>query len=182
MTPSPAWPAFDEEVIRAMAKWPDVPRCFGWLALDRRGAWRIRGEVIRHARTVAFLSRHYRVDDSGCWYVQNGPQQVFVDLDYTPWVYRYQPDGSFSSHTGIAAGDLDAVYVDDDGNLLLLATLGIGVLDDRDLEACSSLLDTSDDGSPRSLRWRNRRLPLRTIARAQVGAAFRFEPHPHAGS
>ncbi|WP_416346426.1 DUF2946 family protein, partial [Escherichia coli] len=23
-----------------MAKWPNVPNCFGWLALDRRGQWR----------------------------------------------------------------------------------------------------------------------------------------------
>ena len=88
---SQPWPAFDDEVIRAMAKWPDVPQCFGWLSLDVRGRWRIQGELIAHTRAQAFLSRHYRADEQGRWYVQNGPQQVFVALDYTPWIYRWQP-------------------------------------------------------------------------------------------
>ena len=79
---------FDDEVVRAMARWPNVPQCFGWLRLDRRGNWRIKDAVITHQRAIAFLSRHYRADDRGRWYVQNGPQQVFVTLDYTPWILR----------------------------------------------------------------------------------------------
>ena len=27
-----------------LAKWPDVPACYEWLALDRRGQWRLQGE------------------------------------------------------------------------------------------------------------------------------------------
>jgi len=34
----------DEQVLRSLIKWPDVPDCFGWLALDRRGQWRMRDE------------------------------------------------------------------------------------------------------------------------------------------
>ena len=33
----------DETVIRAMAKWPDVPAVWGWLSLDRRGVWKLKG-------------------------------------------------------------------------------------------------------------------------------------------
>lgn len=183
MSPSATWPEFDDAVMRAMAKWPNVPQCFGWLALDRRGAWRIRGDVISHARTAAFLSRHYRADDHGRWYVQNGPQQVFVDLEYTPWVYRYHPEGSFTSHTGSGPNEIDAAYLDDDGNLLLLTALGIGVVDDRDLEACSALLEDGREGAmPRSLRWGERRLPLLPIARTRVSTEFAFDPRPRAAA
>ena len=38
----------------------------------------------------------------------------------------------------------DAALRDDDGNLLLLTSLGVGVLDDRDLGACVALFDDID--------------------------------------
>lgn len=172
------WPAFDDEVVRAMAKWPDVPQCFGWLSLDQRGQWRIQGELIAHARAQAFLSRHYRADEQGRWYVQNGPQQVFVALAYTPWIYRWQPDQSFTTHTGLAARELLAVYVDDDGNLLLHTDLGIGLLDDRDLSACESLLDVDDAGAPQAFLWQQQRLPVTSVLRAEVAARFGFIADP----
>ncbi|HZW22256.1 DUF2946 family protein, partial [Noviherbaspirillum sp.] len=34
----------DEIVKQAMAKWPNVPHCYGWLALDARGNWRMRDD------------------------------------------------------------------------------------------------------------------------------------------
>ena len=37
----------DESVIRAMDRWPDVPAVYGWLELDVRGRWRLRGEPVR---------------------------------------------------------------------------------------------------------------------------------------
>ena len=177
-SPDLPWPAFDDEVVRAMAKWPDVPQCFGWLSLDVRGVWRIQGEVIRHPRAQAFLSRHYRADSHGRWYVQNGPQQVFVDLDYTPWIYRWQPDQTFTTHTGIAARDLLAAYQDDDGNLLLRTSLGVGLLDDRDLASCECLIECDDEGQPLSLLWREQVLALSTVPRAAVAARFGFDPQP----
>ena len=57
MSKAPELPPFDPEVLRAMARWPDVPRVYDWLRLDCRGSWRIRDEPILHARTVAFLAR-----------------------------------------------------------------------------------------------------------------------------
>ncbi len=174
-------PAFDDAVVRAMAKWPDVPQCFGWLELDRRGAWRIQGELIRHPRSRAFLSRHYRDDDRGRWYVQNGPQQVFVALAYTPWVYRYQVDAGFTTHTGISRNDIDAALFDDEGNVLLVSGLGVGVLDDRDLEACSTLLEYDEvKDIPHSIEWQGERIVFERIERRQVGAAYGFDPDPQA--
>ena len=57
----------DEQVLRSLIKWPSVPECKGWLALDRRGIWRMRnefaqanhlaGEAIKHEGLIAFIER-----------------------------------------------------------------------------------------------------------------------------
>ena len=82
--------AMDEIVARSMAKWPDVPDVYGWLALDRRGNWLLRGERIGNRALREFIGRNYQSDARGCWYFQNGPQRVFVALAYTPLVVRYE--------------------------------------------------------------------------------------------
>lgn len=83
-------------------KWPNVPDCFGWLALDRRGQWRMRdefaqqnrlpGHVIQHAALNDFIARNYACDQIGRYFFQNGPQRVFVTLDATPWIARITPN------------------------------------------------------------------------------------------
>ena len=176
--PDEGIPEFDDAVVRAMAKWPNVPQCFGWLELDRRGAWRIQGELIRHPRAKTFLSRHYRGDERGRWYVQNGPQRVFVALEYTPWVYRYHAGEGFSTHTGVTRNDIEAALLDDDGNLLLVSGLGVGVLDDRDLEACSGLIRYDVDDVPQSIQWQGEHIVFEQIQRRRVSAAYGFEPNP----
>lgn len=92
----------DEQVLRSLIKWPSVPECRGWLALDRRGNWRMRnefaqknhlpGDVIQHSGLVSFIERNYATNEDGEWFFQNGPQRVYVDLDYTPLVARFYPD------------------------------------------------------------------------------------------
>jgi hypothetical protein len=94
----------DEQVIRSLIKWPDVPDCYGWLALDRRGQWRMRdeftqqnnlpGQVIKHQSLNEFISRNYACDSSGQYFFQNGPQRVFITLDATPFVARIIPSES----------------------------------------------------------------------------------------
>src|SRR3546814_10640581 len=39
----------DEQVIAAMARWPDVPDVYGWLSLSERGEWRLhpQGDALR---------------------------------------------------------------------------------------------------------------------------------------
>ena len=34
----------DDIVKQAMAKWPNVPNCYGWLGLDARGNWYLRDD------------------------------------------------------------------------------------------------------------------------------------------
>ena len=58
----------DDIVKQALAKWPDVPHCTGWLQLDRRGQWRMRddaaqaagelGTPIRHEALLGFINRN----------------------------------------------------------------------------------------------------------------------------
>ena len=53
----------DEIVKQALAKWPNVPHCTGWLLLDRRVVssitvipwlyWPLAGLLIAHARIVS---------------------------------------------------------------------------------------------------------------------------------
>jgi hypothetical protein len=91
----------DEQVLRSLIKWPNVPHCFGWLALDRRGQWRIRdefaqanqlaGSVIQHTALNEFISRNYACDSLGRYFFQNGPQRVFITLDATPFIVRIIP-------------------------------------------------------------------------------------------
>lgn len=123
----------DEAVIRSLAKWPDVPDVFGWLRLDQRGQWRLKDEIVRHAGLISFLGRNYASDTQGRWLVQNGPQRVFVALDYTPWVVRLDAASQPETHTGLPLRELKAAYLDEQGNLLIESEHGIGVVSDRDL-------------------------------------------------
>lgn len=94
----------DEQVLRSLIKWPNVPHCFGWLALDRRGQWRMRdefaqanqlaGSVIQHVALNEFISRNYACDSMGRYFFQNGPQRVFITLDATPFITRIIPSES----------------------------------------------------------------------------------------
>ena len=94
----------DQGIAQSLVKWPNVPYCFDWLALDRRGAWRMRddyaqahglpGDVIKHIAINAFIARNYASDADGRYFFQNGPQRVYVNLDATPWVVRMMPAGN----------------------------------------------------------------------------------------
>ena len=121
----------DEIVARSLAKWPNVPAVYGWLELDRRGNWRIKGERIANAAFNDFIARNYERDERGCWYFQNGPQRVFVTLAYTPLVVRHEGDG-LVDQCGQAFA-LKTAYVDEEGSVLLEGDRGIALLDDRDL-------------------------------------------------
>ena len=133
-------------------KWPNVPACFGWLSLDRRGNWRLQGERVTHAGLIEFMNRHYTHDESGLWLVQNGPQRVFVDLALTPWVYHREGE-AFVTHSGLAAGPVQALYLTAAGDILLAAAPGIGLLDDRDLPALLAACRTADGDEVLAETW-----------------------------
>lgn len=185
-------PPLDESVRRAMARWPDVPAVHGWLRLDARGAWRLRTapaggfETIGNAGLRAFIARNYGHDERGRWYFQNGPQRVYVALACTPLVYRITPTG-MQDHCGRAAGPASQAWLDDAGGLLLLAPRGIGLLDDRDLEAASRLLFDAEgrslDGpAVEGATWfepvPGARIALGAIRRAELASRFGFDPAP----
>jgi hypothetical protein len=127
----------DEIVVRGMARWPDVPAVYGWLALDRRGHWRIKGERITNPMLISFIGRNYACDPRGCWFFQNGPQRVFVELDYTPFVLRVRGAEraplALETHTGQAVFALRGAWLDEAGALLLETEHGIALVHDREL-------------------------------------------------
>jgi hypothetical protein len=186
----------DAIVLRSMLKWPDVPAVYGWLTLDRRGSWMIKNvsgrfERIANPAVKEFIGRNYAADAQGRWYFQNGPQRVFVGLDYTPWVYRLDDAGEgLLAHTGAPARSLEAVFVDDAGALLLEAELGIGVLLDRDLSAFVERLadprgrtperlleDVARGEKARALLW-GRSIRIAPIRSAEVPRIFGYVPRP----
>ena len=188
----------DEMVIRAMAKWPNVPAVSGWLSLDRRGEWKLRGESIPNRAAVAFISRNYSSDDRGRWFFQNGPQRVFVDLTYTPWVYSFDGRGMLVTHTGRECGAVDSAWLDEAGTMILVGEPGPGIVDDRDLMALSERLHDSRGGPVEDefvaafiasrpgaepalwLGHDDTRVRVRRIDSGEVAERLRFEPHPRA--
>ena len=133
----------DDIVKLAMAKWPKVPHCYGWLALDARGQWRMRddraqslnlpGDPIRNLGLQQFINRNYECDAEGRWYFQNGPQKVYVDLECTPYIAQLLPEQEWRLHTGQILKSTQQVYMLDDGNLVLRHEHILAQVDDRDL-------------------------------------------------
>jgi hypothetical protein len=132
----------DEQVIRSLVKWPAVPVCHGWLAFDRRGTWRMRneyaqanrlpGDAINHEGLIHFIERNWAHTESGEWFFQNGPQRVYVDLGYTPFIARIYP-----SNNGLLLRTTDGqeihpidIYLDESGQILITCQLEIQISQD----------------------------------------------------
>ena len=190
----------DHSAIRAMARWPNVPAVYGWLSLDRRGRWCLRGEPVVHRGVIQCIDRNYDCTDDGQWFFQNGPQRVFVDLDYTPWIYILDGAWNLIDHTGNPMGKLHEAWLDEEGNLLLLSERGIGLLCDRDLGPISDSFRSADGahcdedsvarlvdgtGAPGSapifLEWRGETVEVKKLLRRGVAGKFEFEARPRAG-
>jgi hypothetical protein len=148
----------DEIVKQAMAKWPNVPHCYGWLALDARGNWRMRdeaaqrnntpGDKLANAALVGFINRNYTHDDKGNWYFQNGPQRVYVNLEATPFIARTDPAQGFVLQTGQALTP-EAAFMTEAGALILQAGEIVAQLDDRDVAQVLACMEL--DGRPASV-------------------------------
>jgi hypothetical protein len=145
----------DDIVKAALQKWPHVPHCYGWLALDARGDWYVRDDRIQHAgpfpqvkgsridhdKLRAFIERNYEADAQGRWFFQNGPQRVYVQLEATPWVWRVRALGGVddgllpqvTSHTGLDAGTVQQCLLDAEGRLYLATPLGLGIVHSQDM-------------------------------------------------
>jgi hypothetical protein len=148
----------DPIVAAALKKWPNVPHCYAWLALDARGDWymrddriqaagpfpRVKGSRIDHEKLREFIARNYASDDHGAWFFQNGPQRVYVELEAAPWVWRLQPDPTSSvvvtSHTRLPASPRES-FVDESGRLLLSTDLGLGIVHTLDMNVAGDLVE-----------------------------------------
>jgi hypothetical protein len=170
----------DEAVRLALVKWPNVPSCTGWLRLSRRGEWRVPEGPIRHAGLNAFIGRNYQPTADGRWFFQNGPQQVFVSLDYTPLILRLASAEQLETHTGLPANTVTAAWLDEDGSLLLGCEHGVALLDDRDLAAFCARLegDLEKQDAPLSLHWAGKAVSVGRIMQAEVAARFGFVSEP----
>ena len=193
----------DDIVKQGMTKWPNVPSVFGWLGLDRRGHWLIKGERISNTLVADFIGRNYERDEQGRWFFQNGPQRVFISLDYTPFIYRllWEPAAGaaqrIETHTGRAVTQIDGAWIDDAGIVLLESEHGVGLVDDRDLERlliCFSgtgdeVLDEEHIAAAieqlqagiaveLGFRYQGHTVPVSAIAAADVPARFGFVPRP----
>jgi hypothetical protein len=140
----------DDIVKAALAKWPNVPDCYGWLGLDARGNWYMRddaaqaagpfasgtvvskGSLLKHEKLIDFIQRNYEHDAAGRWFFQNGPQRVYVELEATPLIWRVNADLSIQAHTG-QAGRLQRSFTDEHGRLYLEAESGFGLVHTQDM-------------------------------------------------
>lgn len=148
----------DDIVKLALAKWPNVPHCFGWLGLDARGNWHLRddptqalgpfvssnplskGALLQHAKLIDFIQRNYESDPQGQWFFQNGPQRVYVELAATPFVWRVQQDFSVTDHMGRAAR-VQRCLLDEQGHLYLDTDTGFGLVHSMDMGDAASAVE-----------------------------------------
>ena len=157
----------DDIVKLAMAKWPNVPACSGWLGLDARGQWWLRddqaqacgafnsgqpgakGNALRHEKLADFIARNYLAEADGRWYFQNGPQRVYVELESAPWIWRLRSTEQglqLHSHTGqeLSVAQVQQVVMDELGRLFLALPQGLGMVHSLDMLDAANALERGD--------------------------------------
>jgi len=194
--------SMDDIVKQAMAKWPNVPHCYGWLALDARGNWRMRdeaaqqsnapGDKLNNAALVGFINRNYGHDAAGRWYFQNGPQRVYVNLEATPYIARTDPQQGMLLHTGAPLARIERLYLTEVGVAIVQAGEVLAQVDDRDVAQLFDALEldgkrVDDDALVRwldgstgtlQLRWWGDVIPVERVVREEVPRRFGFVRTP----
>lgn len=189
----------DAWVERAMQRWPNVPALFGWLGLDRRGRWLLKGDPITHPRIIDIINRNYAADALGRWYFQNGPQRGYLQLEYAPLALRTTEDGTtFITHTGLRVERLAEAFLDETGAVLLLTEHGPGEVIGTELDwilqrlsydgqsiseeqLVDALVLASGQATRISLNAGNSSLPLMRLDAAAAPEHLHFDrdPQPH---
>ncbi|WP_313176775.1 DUF2946 family protein [Massilia sp.] len=192
----------DDIVKQAMAKWPNVPHCYGWLALDARGGWRMRdeaaqqsnapGDKLNNPALVGFINRNYLHDDQGRWYFQNGPQRVYVNLEATPFIARTDPAQGMTLQTGAALPAIERLFLSESGAAIVQAGEIVAQVDDRDVAQLFESLEldgkqASDDAllawlesgaGALTLHYRGATVPVERIERDALPQRFGFVRTP----
>lgn len=192
----------DEQVIRSLVKWPAVPVCRGWLAFDRRGTWRMRneyaqanslpGDAIHHEGLIHFIQRNLAHNEAGEWFFQNGPQRVYIDLSYTPFIAKIYPSNNGASLKTTDGRDIHPIeiYLDECGQILMSCELIIQIaknsdpsiatfenkletvfvlLHDHDLELFSKSAEfTNACGYAGKWRWNNKDYEINLISSKEI--------------
>jgi hypothetical protein len=179
----------DDIVKAALRKWPNVPACYDWLALDARGQWWMRdertqaagpfpqakGSRIEHQKLLDFIHRNYECDADGAWFFQNGPQRVYVQLEVTPWVWRVMDTAGHAvfSHTGRAAR-VQGVWLDELGRLFLSTDIGPGLVHSLDVGVAAQALE---EGAWRDAAGQGLTEP-KTVQSQELPRLWGFDPQP----
>jgi hypothetical protein len=172
----------DEIVRAALKKWPNVPHCYGWLALDARGDWYMRDERIQaagpfpsvkgsriaHDKLLAFIHRNYAHDEAGCWFFQNGPQRVYIELEAAPHVWRIDAAQGFAlhSHTG-APAQARGTWLDERGRLFIDTDIGFGIVHTLDMGDAATAVEQG--------HWRPEQM---AFADMPLRFGYRLRPQP----
>jgi len=189
----------DTSVLNAIRKWPDVPDVYGWLSLDLRGNWLLKGDVIANPGVCEFIGRNYSVDAYGRWFFQNGPQRVYVSLAYAPFVLWTTGNGDpyLTTQTGLRLDQITGAWIDEAGTVILRWPAGLGSVSDRDLSQIATWL-TDAEGTPISdetlmkvlespsphgstgfwLNYRTQKFPVGRVLSRLVPRKFAFDRSP----
>ncbi len=172
----------DDIVKQAMAKWPNVPDCYGWLGLDARGNWYMRddraqalghfasgvpgskGSLLQHDKLLDFIGRNYHADALGQWFFQNGPQRVYVELETTPLIWRIQPDMTVNDHIGRLTQVL-ACLMDERGYVYLQTEGGFGLVHTQDVGLAASAIEQGE--------W-----ALQEVLQSSLGNRYGYQQSP----
>ena len=168
----------DDIVKQALAKWPNVPDCYGWLGLDARGDWYMRDDVVQaagdfatskgskllHEKLIEFIGRNYDADAQGRWFFQNGPQRVYVELAATPWVWRMSADFKLTAQTGEET-QAEKCWTDETGKVYFQTPMGFGLLHTMDVALAAEGLSLNV--------W-----PLETIQSNELPTKFAYCMNP----
>ena len=127
---------------------------------------------------------------------------MFVDLDYTPVVYRVTSDLNaplaLTTHTGDTVNAVKGAWIDEQGTVLLHTDRGIGSVHDQDLDPLlmASMIDVNGNvideavfdelveliehqrPIPLWLKFRDSNARFEPIHAADVPQRFDFNPHP----
>ena len=172
----------DDIVKAALLKWPNVPHCYHWLALDARGNWymrddriqaagpfpQIKGSRIDHEKLREFIERNYACDAAGAWFFQNGPQRVYVELEAAPFVWRVSdaPGWPVFSHTGLVA-QVHSTWLDEQGRLFLHTNIGFGLVHTLDMGLAAQAVEAG--------HWQPAEMPF---ARMPQHGGYVLRPQP----
>jgi len=125
-----------------------------------------KGSMLKHEKLIDFIERNYSVDAQGCWYFQNGPQRVYVELEATPFIWRVDEQGAIFS-SARQTTTLVQVYMDERGWPYLQTALGFGLVHTQDVASLAQALEL-------------RHWSIEEVSSAELPARFGYQMSPAA--